>query len=164
MVKISNPPTYQEKLWNFLASIFFVVCIIILGYFLEKEHINIEDIKLLDLFLIMVSTYRLTRIMVFDKIFKIFRDFIKSRSRLYLFNVLREIITCPWCAGVWAALMIVAMYYFMPYGILVIYLLAISGVASFFVVFVNNIGLSTEKRQHKVAELQRSSDYTKLQN
>jgi hypothetical protein len=56
----------------------------------------------------------------------------------------------------------VTLFYFIPYGRLFIYLLAISGVASFFVVFINNIGLSTEEKQHRVQQLQKESDYTKL--
>jgi hypothetical protein len=162
MAKSPNSPTNQEKSWNFLATLFFIAAIILLGWSMDKTGKTIEDVKLLDLCMMMLATYRLTRILVFDKIFKLFRDFIRSRSRLYLFFVIREIITCPWCAGVWVALVIVTLFYFIPYGRLFIYLLAISGVASFFVVFINNIGLSTEEKQHRVQQLQKESDYTKL--
>ena len=162
MAKSDNPPTRQEKSWNFLATLFFMAAIILLGYSMEKTGKKIEDVRILDLSMMMLATYRLTRILVFDKIFKLFRDFIRSRSRLYMFHVIREIITCPWCAGVWVGLVIITLFYFVPYGKLFIYLLAISGVASFFVVFINNIGLSTEEKQHRVQQLQKESDYTKV--
>lgn len=162
MAKHTKNPTRQEKFWNFLATLFFIAMIILLGYGMDKTGKKIEDVRLLDLSMMALATYRLTRILVFDKIFKLLRDFIRSRSRLYLFFVIREIITCPWCAGVWVALVIVVLFFFVPYGKLFIYLMAISGVASFFVVFINNIGLSTEERQHRVQQLQRESDYTKL--
>ena len=163
MANRSASHTSQEKSWNFFATIFFIVCIVAVGYFMDRKGFDIEDVSILNLCIWAIATYRLTRILVFDKIFKFFRDFIRSRSRLYLFFVIREIITCPWCAGVWVAMVIVVLHYFVPYGRLFIYLLAISGVASFFVVFVNNIGLSTEERQHRVAQLHRPSDYTKVE-
>jgi hypothetical protein len=162
MAKQVKKPTQQEKFWNFLATLFFIAMVILVGFLMDKNGKKIDDIKLIDLTMMALATYRLTRILVFDKIFKLFRDFIRSRSRLYLFFVIREIITCPWCAGVWVALVIVVLFFFVPYGKLFIYLMAISGVASFFVVFINNIGLSTEERQHRVQQLQKESDYTKL--
>ena len=151
----------RHKFWNFLATIIYIILFILTGYIFKRKEINIEEIRLWEMFLLALATYRLTRILVFDKIFKFFRDFIRSKSKLYLFYVVREIITCPWCAGVWTAMLIVVVYFLVPYGKLLIYLLAISGVASFFVIFVNYFGLSTEEKQHKVRELREDSDYSK---
>ena len=162
MATNSESQTKKDKSWNFLATVFFVLCLIALGYFMHREGIKLQDASLLDLFIMSLATYRLTRILVFDKIFKLFRDFIRSRSGWKVFYVIREIITCPWCAGVWVALTIVILYYFVPFGKLFIYILAISGIASFFVIVVNNIGLSTEERQHRVKEIKAESDYTKV--
>ena len=108
-----------------------------------------------------LATYRLTRLLVFDSIFKLFRDFVKARARYLIFYVTREIITCPWCAGVWACIIIVAIFFLVPFGKLLILLLAISGVASFIVIFVNMLGLTTEEKQHRVKELREESDYSK---
>jgi len=153
----------RHQFWNFLATIIYVICFILLGYTFKRKGIKIEDIRLWELFLLALATYRLTRILVFDKIFKLFRDFIRSKSKLYAFYVVREIITCPWCAGVWTAMLIIVLYFLVPYGKLLIYLLAISGVASFFVIFVNYFGLSTEEKQHIVKDLKEDSDYSKPQ-
>jgi hypothetical protein len=158
----SAPPTKKDKSWNFLATLFFILCLIALGYFMRRQGIALQDISLLELFIMSLAAYRLTRILVFDKIFKLFRDFIRSRSGWKVFYVIREIITCPWCAGVWVALAILVLYYFVPFGKLFIYILAISGIASFFVIVVNNIGLSTEERQHRVKQVKAESDYTKV--
>jgi hypothetical protein len=112
--------------------------------------------------LMVLASYRLTRILVFDKIFKLFRDFFRAHQRLYIFFVIKEIITCPWCAGVWVALTIVAIYFLVPFGQLFIILMAISGVASFVVIMVNYVGLSTEEKQFDMKEKTKDSDYTKL--
>jgi len=151
----------HHKFWNFLATIIYIVCWILLGYTLQRKGIKIEQVRIWELFLLALATYRLTRILVFDKIFKLFRDFIRSKSKLYAFYVVREIITCPWCAGVWTAMLIVILYFLVPFGNVLIYLLAISGLGSFFVIIVNYFGLSTEEKQHKVRNLREYSDYSK---
>ena len=143
----NNNPSAQQRSWNFIATVLYAVFVVILGFVLKEKEILIDDITFWDVFLLSLATYRLTRILVFDKIFKLVRDFIKSRSRLYLFQVIKEIITCPWCAGVWVAMIIVILYYLVPFGNIFIYLLVISGIGSFFVVVVNYIGLSTEEKQ-----------------
>ena len=160
-MKSVKDSTLQQRTWNFVATVFYAVFVAITGYALKKKGVRIEEIRLIDILLLSLATYRLTRILVFDKIFKLVRDFIKSRSRLYVFQVIKEIITCPWCAGVWVALFVVIVYYLVPYGNLFIYLMVISGIASFFVVSVNYIGLSTEEKQHVVSGLREDSDYTK---
>ena len=157
----SEKPSNQQKFWNFLATIIYIGLIILLGYGLKRKGIQIENIRIWEVFLLALATYRVTRILVFDKIFKFFRDFIRSKSQLYVFYVVKEIIGCPWCAGVWVALFNATIYFLVPYGNLFVYLLAIAGIASFFVIFVNYFGLSVEEKQHSVKILKEESDYTK---
>jgi hypothetical protein len=162
MANFLQQPSKQQKLWNFLATLFYIVCLVGLGYGLKENGISIVDFGIGDIALLSIATYRLTRILVFDKIFKFFRDFLKAKENLHVFYVIREIITCPWCAGVWVALINTAIYFLVTYGELFIVLLTISGIASFIVVTVNFIGLSTEEKQQKVKELKEDSDYSKL--
>ena len=161
MANSSEAPNEQQKTWNFLATLFYIACLVGLAYLFRLNGITKEDFRLGDIALLSVATYRFTRILVFDKIFKFFRDFLKSREKLYVFYVIREIITCPWCAGVWVALIMTALYYLVPFGDIFTILLTISGIASFLVVSVNYLGLSTEEKQQKVKELRDDSDYTK---
>jgi hypothetical protein len=161
MANSSYNPSEQQKSWNFLATLFYILCLVALGFGLKSIGVTKEDFDIGDIVLMSIATYRLTRILVFDKIFKLFRDFLKSRDNLHVFYVIREIITCPWCAGVWVALIVAALYFMVPFGDIFIILLTISGIASFLVVSVNFLGLSTEEKQHKVKELRDDSDYTK---
>ena len=161
MANSSEALNEQQKTWNFLATLFYIACLVGLAYLFRLKGITREDFRLGDIALLSVVTYRFTRILVFDKIFKFFRDFLKSRDKLYFFFVIREIITCPWCAGVWVALIMTALYYLVPFGDIFTILLTISGIASFLVVSVNYLGLSTEEKQQKVKDLRDDSDYTK---
>lgn len=162
MVDTSENSNIQSKTWNFWAAIFFIVCLVGLGFALDCKGISTEDFTFGNITLMVLATYRLTRILVFDKIFKLFRDFFRSRQRLYLFFVIKEIITCPWCAGVWVSLIIILFYFLVPFGQLFIIVLAISGVASFIVILVNYVGLSTEEKQFDMREKTKDSDYTKI--
>lgn len=162
MEKTPNTPNTQKNSWNFWATFFFVVCLVGLGFALEYKGITMKDFTVGNIALMILASYRLTRILVFDKIFKLFRDFFRSRQRLYVFYVVKEIITCPWCAGIWVALVIIALYFLVPFGDLFIVLLSISGIASFIVVLVNFLGLSTEEKQYNMKEKTKDSDYTKI--
>ena len=157
-----NTDNFQQHSWNFWAALFFVACLVGLGFLLEYKGVTLEDFTVGKIALLSLATYRLTRILVFDKIFKLFRDFFRARQRLYIFYVVKEIITCPWCAGVWVALVIVAIFFLVPFGELFVVLLTISGIASFVVVFVNYVGLSTEEKQFDMKEKTKDSDYTKV--
>lgn len=162
MGETSNKPNEQQKRLNFVATMFFIACLVGLGFALESKGVTRNDFTTGNIILMILATYRLTRILVFDKIFKLFRDFFRNHQRLYLMYVIKEIITCPWCAGVWVALIIVAIYFLIPFGELFIILLSISGIASFIVILVNFVGLSTEEKQFDMKEKTKDSDYTKI--
>jgi hypothetical protein len=162
MLDSQNKPNVQQKSWNFWATLFYLICMVGLGFALERKGVNRADFTLGNITLMVLATYRLTRILVFDKIFKLVRDFFRTHQRLYPFYVIKEIITCPWCAGVWVSLIIVAIFFLVPYGQLFVILLSISGVASFIVILVNYLGLSTEEKQFNMREKTRDSDYSKM--
>lgn len=162
MKKVPEKPNEQQITWNFWATIFFIACFVGLGFLLKNQNITVKDFTVGNMTLMVLATYRLTRILVFDKIFKLIRDFFRSHQRLYVFYVIKEIITCPWCAGVWVALVVVAIYFLVPFGKLFTILLSISGVASFVVILVNYVGLSTEEKQFDMKEKAKDSDYTKI--
>jgi hypothetical protein len=89
----------------------------------------------------------MTRILVFEKIFKYFRDVLKKREDLYLIGTLSSIITCPWCAGVWVTLIIIVFYYLVPFGVLLVYVLALAGLASIVILLSNLLHMYTEGKQ-----------------
>lgn len=140
----------KQNAWNFASLFVYFLLLVVVGYLLDKEKIDITQLTFRDLIFITLATYRLTRIVVFEKIFKFCRDFVKAHQDYKVFNTIRFIITCPWCAGVWMALVTVVFYLLVPYGKFLVYILAISGVASFLVMLVNAIGLVVEEKQSKV--------------
>lgn len=142
--------TTAEKIWNLISSLVFVLLIIGVGILLERKGIVLEEISVFKLVILILATYRLTRIIVYDRVLKVFRDFIKSFAGTGLGDSMKAIITCPWCAGVWVALFVVISYFFIPYGNVFVYIMAISGAATYIQITINYVGLTADEKQMDV--------------
>jgi len=106
-----------------------------------------EELTLKQAVVIILASYRMTRILVFEKIFKYFRDVLKSRENMYIIGTINAMITCPWCAGVWVTLIIIVLYFLVPFGVLFVYVLALAGIASMIILVSNLLHMYTERRQ-----------------
>jgi len=137
----------KHQAWNFWSALVFLSAIVLVGYLLKKEGIDIEELTFKQALLIILASYRMTRILVFEKIFKYFRDVLKKREDLFVLGTIHSMITCPWCAGVWVTLIIIAFYFMVPYGVLLVYVLALAGLASMLILVSNLLHMYTERRQ-----------------
>ncbi|KUP09008.1 sporulation protein [Bacillus coahuilensis m2-6] len=91
--------------------------------------------------LLTLATFRLTRLLVFDRIFEFIRrpflTEVEEDGEVYivpkengLVGWIGELISCYWCTGVWSAALLYACYMFVPYSDPLIYILGIAGVAA----------------------------------
>jgi hypothetical protein len=147
MVKRTDRGERKHQAWNFWSAFVFFGLVVLMGYLLEKEGVDIKKITFKEAVVIILATYRMTRILVFEKIFKYLRDVLKRREDLYLIGTLSSIITCPWCLGVWVTLIIVMFYYLVPYGALLVYVLALAGIASLVILLSNLLHMWTDRNQ-----------------
>lgn len=154
-MKITN----AEKIWNFISSLVFAFFVVVVGILLGRKGVILEEISILNLVIMMLATYRLTRIIVYDRVFKVFRDFIKSFEGTGIGDSMKAIITCPWCAGVWVALYVVFVFFLIPYGDFFVYIMAISGVATYIQISINYIGLASEEKQKIVMEKREETEF-----
>jgi hypothetical protein len=145
----------SEKFWNIISLIVYACLVAIVGYVLVNKGIQPMKIPVWEWIIMSLATYRLTRLLVYDRIFKFFRDFTKISYTIGFFVSLKNLITCPWCAGVWAALVIICLEFLVPYGIWLNYLLAIAGTGTLVLVVTNILGLSAEKKQIEVMKERR---------
>ncbi len=137
----------KHQAWNFWSAFFFFGMVVLMGFLLERKGIDIREISFKESVVIILASYRMTRILVFEKIFKYLRDALKKREDLYLIGTLSSIITCPWCAGVWVTLTVIVFYFLVPYGVLLIYVLALAGIASLVILLSNLLHMWTEGKQ-----------------
>ena len=148
----------KHQAWNFWSAFAFFGLVALMGFLLERMDVDIREITLKEAVVIILASYRMTRILVFEKIFKYLRDVLKRREDYYLIGTLSSIITCPWCLGVWVTLFIIVFYYLVPYGDLLAYVLALAGIASLVILFSNLLHMWTEGKQ-RIHQKSKHSNY-----
>jgi len=157
MIRVSD-----QYFWNFVFSVFFLILIVLGAIILETEsRILLTELSVVDYTLITLATWRLVRLFVYDAVTKFFReqfwDVVKvgrgyrlEKPKSGPRRTIADLLSCPWCFGVWAAALVVFFYLITPYAVFPIILLAISAVASFLQVFSNLVGHKAEQIKKEV--------------
>jgi len=105
------------------------------------------EITLLNIALLALASFRLTRLLVFDKITEFIREpffdefeeeneegvlevyYLPKKSGVKKF--MGDLLSCYWCTGIWVSTFIVVAYYISPeYSTPIILILAVAGIAS----------------------------------
>jgi hypothetical protein len=113
-------------------------------------------ITFLNLLILGLASFRLTRLIVFDKITEWIRTpffdemeeenedggievyYVPKKTGVKKF--LGELLSCYWCTGIWASVIVVVSYYLFPvYSTPIIVILAVAGLASFFETIVQQL-------------------------
>ncbi len=95
-----------------------------------------------DALIMAFATLRITRLIVYDKIARWFRDLFNFDNGFCA--TVRDLLVCPWCIGMWASLVIVFCYFVFPWAWSVIFLLGIAGAGSLLQVIANGVGWRAE--------------------
>lgn len=151
----------DQYFWNVIFLLFFIVLVFLGAVVLESEaRISYEALTFVDYALITLASWRVVRAVVYDKIFAFFReqfyDATEYKGQVILTKpesgprrTLADLLSCPWCFGVWAGAMVTFCYLITPFAIYPIILLALSAVASFFQVLSNLIGHKAEQLKNQ---------------
>ncbi len=162
----------HDSAWYIIYSIFFLMVAVGMLWSLYTTNGSLPtSIPLFDLGLIILATFRLTRLFVYDKITHFIRDIFQHTEEEYTqegvtyfqkverthgpLRVAYELLICPWCFSIWAGLFVTYAYFertelfWLP-----ILILAISGVATTIQILVNLIGWSAENRKLDAQERQ----------
>lgn len=142
----------KNKLWNFIFSIIFLIITFTVGVMLINKGVQI-NLEIFEFVLLILATFRLIRLFVYDKVMLWFRDIFKIEEPTGCFNTISSLLGCPWCFGAWGALIIVSIYYLVPFGELFIVILAIAGVGALIQLCANLIGWSAEKKKKEVQKM-----------
>ncbi len=154
----------DQYFWNVVFLIFFV-CLVFMGaVILESESYKVySELTLVDFVLITLASFRIIRLVVYDKIFAFFReqfyDVTEYKSKVVLTKPLTgprrtmaDLLSCPWCFGTWASAMVIFFYLITPYAFFPVALLALSSVATFLQLLTNLIGWKAEQAKLDVEE------------
>jgi hypothetical protein len=140
---------------------FFALLVVMAAIILQTEsRIPLTELTLTDYVLLTLATWRMVRLFVYDAIMKWFReqfyDVVKVGRGLELVKpktgprrTLADLLSCPWCFGVWAAAMVIFFYLITPYAVFPVVLLALSAVASFLQILANLVGHKAEQLKNE---------------
>jgi hypothetical protein len=154
----------DQYFWNFVFAMFFLILVIMGAIILQSEsRIAFADLQLVDYVLITLASWRMVRLFVYDAITKFFREQfwdVKKVGRGFQLEkpkggprrTIADLMSCPWCFGVWATATITFFYLITPYAIFPIVILALSAVASFLQILANLVGHKAEQAKLDVGE------------
>lgn len=154
----------DQAFWYILFSLFFVGLIALGTWILYRAHGFLpEYVELFDFLLIILATFRLTRLFVYDKILQFFRDWFSERREIIADTgdvviervtpprgprrTMSELLGCPWCAGMWFGAFVAFFYFLTPFAWFFIFILAVGGVATLVQIGANLIGWHAEYKK-----------------
>lgn len=152
MIRITD-----QYFWNVVFLLFYLGLLTMGLIILESEaYKSYTNLTFLDLALITLASFRFTRLFVYDGMTKFFREqfwdakVVRTKVTLVKPTVgprrtLADLMSCPWCFGVWATTSVVFFYLLTPLSYLPVLILAISGIVSVLQVFANMIGWKAEQ-------------------
>ncbi|HEY4501745.1 MAG TPA: DUF1360 domain-containing protein [Candidatus Paceibacterota bacterium] len=136
--------TFAYTIWNFLFSVFFVAVLALAVWEMREMRGGfLVAVPPFDALIMVFATFRITRLVVYDRIMLWFREFFADRRGAFM-AVVADLLQCPWCIGVWAALAVMFAYFVYPWAWSVIFFLALAGAGSLVQVIANAVGWRAE--------------------
>jgi hypothetical protein len=153
-------PHEDQNVWNFIFSLFFVLVLVGVLWEFWNVYRNFPNyVDPFDALLMSLAAFRITRLLVYDKITRWFRElFAQKRSfekdghawveivpyqRGFRATVY-DLLGCPWCIGFWSAIVIAFCYFMFSWAWFVIFFLALAGAGSLVQLVANLIGWHAE--------------------
>lgn len=164
-------PKEDQNLWNFLFSILFII-VLVAGLW-AMQNIRggfLTSVPFFDALMMAFAALRITRLMVYDKITRWFRELFARRVEVQRDGVtyvevtpyprgfaatVYDLLNCPWCIGIWSSAVVVFAYFVFPWAWSVIFFLAIAGAGSLLQVIANGVGWRAENLKLEAQERNR---------
>jgi len=152
----------DQYFWNIIFSAFFLV-LVFMGtiILLESAYKPFSDLTATDFVLIALASFRMIRLVTYDKVSAFFREQFWDAKELKTKVVLTkpergprrtmaDLLSCPWCFGIWASAMVTFFYLLTPYAYYIVLFLALAGVATLLQLTANLIGWKAEQLKGQV--------------
>jgi hypothetical protein len=152
----------DQYFWNIVFGAFFMSLLVSGVIILEgNPESALHELTSFEFLLLALATFRLVRLFVYDKITAFFReqfyDAKVTKTAVVLTKppygprrTLADLLSCPWCIGMWAGATVVFFYELTPYAWYPIVMLAVSAVGTLFQLLSNMIGWKAEQLKQGV--------------
>jgi hypothetical protein len=147
----------DQYFWNIIFLLFYIGLVVMAVIILESVGYKYyQDLTILDLTLITLASFRMTRMFVYDSMTRFLReqfwDAKVVRNKVTLVKpqtgprrTLADLIGCPWCFGVWATTFVAFFYMLTPYAYFPTLILALASIATLLQLVANMIGWKAEQ-------------------
>ena len=157
---------------SFLFSIFFFVLFFGALYYWNHTELDfidrIENMSIWEAFILSMAIFRMTRLLVYDKIMNYVRDIfldteehtssetgivyiVRHQPKSGFRRLISELLVCPWCASMWLSLIMVFFHFSFPeISWPLVFVLALGGFSSMLQLTSNTIGWYAEGRKCEV--------------
>jgi hypothetical protein len=129
----------EQDLWNSAYSAVFLVLVIGLTYYLKSQGKIVNNIPIFDYFVLILAVFRLIRLFVYDTVMGFLRRYF-GEFETGPKKTASDLLSCPWCTGMWMALVVLFIYFVVPYSFLFLLLLSIAGIGSIIQIIIWKIG------------------------
>lgn len=146
----------DQYFWNFVFTLFFLTLVTMGVIILQTEtYRDIYSLTVTDFVLMTLATWRVIRFFVYDAVTKFIReqfwDARRTKSGVVLEKpktgprrTLADLLSCPWCFGMWAGASVVFFYLLTPLAYYPVLFLALAAVASYLQLLANLTGHAAE--------------------
>lgn len=139
---------FGEKIWNFLFTLVFISLTIGTWEYIQYKNFNLGNLRFFDFLLMGLATYRVTRLLLYDKVFDFIREpIIKNKADTGFNKSAGYLLTCPWCVSIWMSGFSFTIYVLFPFGKMIIIMLAVAAIASFFHLVISLVGWVSDERK-----------------
>jgi hypothetical protein len=163
-----SPKDDQNPRYAATIIIFIILVTLAIIIFILRDGQAPERIPPYDLVILALATFRLIRLFTYDQIMRVIRDlFIEKREfvdesgqvmvvRKKVLNggrrSLSDLVSCPWCMGIWVSFFTVFLYFFAPITRYLALVLALAALGSMIQIIMNGIGAKAEffKRENNL--------------
>ncbi len=150
----------DQNYWNVIFSVFFI-CVLFLALWMLYRQLNSfpRSIPVFDAVLLAFASFRITRLVVYDKITRFFREWFVTKREVSQGDIdwvelsplgrgfrhtMYDLLGCPWCVGLWSGLISCFFYFMYPWAWFIILFLAVSGAGSLLQISANLAGWRAE--------------------
>ena len=129
----------DQYFWNFAYSVLFVFLAGASLYYLNFIGRLPHEVGVFNFILLILATFRLVRLFVYDSVTNFIRGYF-AKYESGPGKTMGNLLNCPWCTGIWMALLAAFAYFATPFAWYPIFILALAGAATFIQITILKIG------------------------
>jgi len=164
----------DQNTWNFVFSLLFLAVLAEALWWMQYRTGSLpRAVPVFDWVMMAFAAFRITRLVVYDKITRWFRELFVVVSREYESGgktwielrpfasgprgTIYDLLQCPWCVSFWASLVVVFVYFTFSWAWIMILFMATAGAGSLLQLLANLVGWQAENLKLDARQKEKSA-------